>query len=154
MENQEILYGGINLRGLVERFTRDINYFLREAEILEGMESSLSELISKSVAELNPEYQRGNVWLCRFNAQKGGQDAFYLEFNPTSQEKEKVRFIQAPIAEGRFLTKKIRFFKDRCYQLPYVEKEFIPFLKTFFKRFGFEVLEGDVSFSKRNKDGG
>jgi len=154
MKNYELIYNGKDLRGLVERFARDANYFLRESEILEEIEHSLSHLISKSIEELNPEVQRGQVWLCRFNAREKGQDAFYVQFNPSRQEQTKVRFVQTAIAEGRFLTKEIRFFKrDICISLPYIEQEFIPFLKAFFTKLGFKVLEEDKPFSNRDING-
>ena len=148
MRSYEINYGGKELPGLIERFARDINYILKEVEILEATEQALSEFISNSVEELNQDNSRGHVWLNRFNARQRGQDAFYIQFNPTSAEKARVSFIQTAIGEGRLLSKKIRFFdRDCCWQLPYIEKEVIPFLESIFTKFGFEIIKENEPLS-------
>jgi len=143
----EVVYDGTEIPGLVETFVRDTNYLLKEVTILERIEDCLSGLIKASVAELNPSAQRGTVWLNRFNARKEGQDAFYIEFSPTEKEQATTfRYVQCVIAEGRFLSKKIRF-RQRSDYPSYVTREFIPFLKKFFENFGFEILKEKDSFS-------
>lgn len=150
MKGYEIKYGGKEALGLVDRLTKDINYFLKETEILESIEGIISDFISNSIKGLNGKTKRGNVWLNRFNARESGQDAFYIEFNPTEEEQEKVRFVQAVVAEGRFLTKEIIFREKSGYfqdDLPYFGKETIPFLKNIFMKFGFKILKEGELFS-------
>lgn len=139
MGKYEINCGSEVLSGLVEGFVRDTNFLLKEVEILEGIERILSKFISNSIKELDSESQRGDVWLSRFDAREKGQDAFYIQFSPAPEE-EKVRFIQITIAEGRFLTKEIRFFED-CWKFPYIEEKVMSLLKKIFTKFGFRFLK-------------
>ena len=146
-DKHEVVYEGTELPGLVEGLVRDTNYLLKEVVILERIVDCLSKLIRASVAELNPSAQRGTVWISRFNAREEGQDAFYIEFSPTEKEQaNEFRYVSCAIAEGRFLSKKIRF-RQRSDYPDYVTREFIPFLKKFFKNFEFEILKEENSFS-------
>jgi len=143
---REIVYTGSNLSGLVDSTAREINYLLQEAMILETLESCLSEFLSASTAELNPTAVRGKVWLSRFNARRNAQDAFFIQFNPTANERvERIVYIQCSLAEGRFLSKEIRFL-ERDYP-SYVTRDFVPLLRKLFQGFGFTILKPSEEFS-------
>lgn len=126
--------------GTYENLMRGMNHFVKEGEILESLERSLSNFLKNSVSnELDIKDDRiGKIFLSRFNARHLGQSFFYIEFNPSVFEK--IRYVQKPIAQGDMLEKKITFFQtDKYEDPPYLKEIIIPHLKKIFTDFNYEI---------------
>ncbi len=144
----EATYDGTRLGGKVEQLVKEIEFLFRESAILDAVEQCLTEFIQVNATKLVPDFGKGDMWLSRHNASHKGQDAFYVEFSTGHDDrKEGFTYITCVIAEGRFLGKKL--FIRPCKNVPsYVIKHYIPFLKEFFTKFGFKIVNNEKKLDK------
>jgi len=126
------------------KIIKKLKFCATETIISNNLLEGLSNLISVNAIELDSSIERGRIWLNRSNARKKGQEIFYVYFSPTTEERTKgiSTDLQIILAEGNFLKKELIFFTLKEIPLlpPYVSEKFVPFLKEFFEKFGFEVV--------------
>jgi hypothetical protein len=150
-----LTYHGNEKGGLFENVANSIDYLFGEVAILEVVEDCLNKLFGIIVADLDPNQTRDKIYLSRFNAQDQEQDAFYIQFYPSEKEQRDIcHCLCCGIAEGRFLTKEIRFHNPSCSSASksggpgYLRDQIYPCLMNLFELMGFRILEAGEDFSK------